>query len=164
MMLASLALGRTRSPASRARMRNRIGFTPWARFAHPRLISGAPFGGSRAERGWARDVRFAHPRLNSAARFAGSRAEWGWFHNVHSLALAQGRTRTTLPEPEARGHSSPQVLLIILDPVRLQKGDEFLLEGSPPMMLLLSLNVSSNASKLGSADSKRPITSLPSEM
>ena len=64
---------------------------------------------------------------------------------------------------ERRTDSSPQIPLVVIDAMPVEKGPVLLLEGLPAVVFALSLDVANDIRQLGLAHGEGTVTILPSE-
>ena len=79
------------------------------------------------------------------------RVPWGRGHPPHAQPR-QGRQRLL-----------PDIPLVVRDPMRLQEGEEFLLQGNRAVVLLLVANILHHRGYVGLADAEGAVPRLPSE-
>ena len=79
------------------------------------------------------------------------REPWGRGHPPHAQPR-QGRQRLL-----------PDIPLVVRDPMRLQEGEEFLLQGNRAVVLLLVANILHHRGDVGWADAEGAVPHLPSE-
>ena len=74
----------------------------------------------------------------------------------------QGRPPHAQPR-QGRQRLLPDIPLVVRDPMRLQEGEEFLLQGNRAVVLLLVANILHHRGYVGLADAEGAVPRLPSE-